>query len=160
MQSKDTPYVCSLRKRCIQQGQTTRRPGRRVGIFFLFTLTTFVSGKCQRRSPHPTVLRNTTQQMRSCVCGSVNASNNYKNGDEGTTRDTFVYRFEPSVNGAYNGSSGLYCSGAVQNMGVFSRFICEERNINHHTKNIFLNGLLWFVPIIFFFYSVTKQCEI
>ena len=40
---------------------------------------------------HPTLLRNTTQQMIFSVCGSVNASNNYKKGGEGTTSDTFFF---------------------------------------------------------------------
>ena len=40
-----------------------------------------MSGKCQRRSLTPTVFRNTTtQQVIFSVCGSVNASNNYKKG--------------------------------------------------------------------------------
>ena len=38
------------------------------------------------------MLRNTTnQQVIFSVCGSVNASNNYKKGGEGTTSDTFNF---------------------------------------------------------------------
>ena len=48
----------------------------------------FVSGKCQRRSLTQPCSA-TTQQVIFSVCGSVNASNNYKKGGEGTTSDTF-----------------------------------------------------------------------
>ena len=55
-----------------------------------FFLRTLLCAESVTSFTHPTVLRNTTtQQVIFSVCGSVNASNNYKKGGEGTTSDTF-----------------------------------------------------------------------